>query len=236
MPAHKDTRPSLVRIAAELRAQIMSGELAPGQQLQSTADLAERFGVTGTTIQDAIKVLIAEGYVETRKGAARKVRERPPVVVDIGPYFVPAPGGISYELLDVREEVPPPAVQAILGAGPAVLRKRRMLLAGEPAELNHAWYPAAIAAGTELARRQKIKGGAPRALADLGYPQRRMIDEISSRLPTTEEYEALDLTAGIPVIRQFRVIYSDNDVPVEVSVMVKAAHLFELRYPSIPLD
>jgi GntR family transcriptional regulator len=32
------------------------------------------------------------------------------------------------------------------------------------------------------------------------------------------------------VIRQLRVIYSDGDRPVEASVLVKGAHLYELLY------
>lgn len=236
MPAHQDKRSAHVRIAAELRAQIMDGELAPGEPLPSNGDLATRFGVAGTTIQDAIKTLATEGYLETSQGTRRRVRQRPPAVLEVEAYFVPDSAGISYEILNVRAETPPAFVRAVLGEETAVLRRRRMLVGGEPAELNHAWYPASIANGSELTRNAKIKGGVPRVLAELGFPQRRMVDQVSSRLPTTDEFEALELSAGIPVIRQFRVIYSDGDRPVEVAVMIKAGHLFELRYSSIPLD
>jgi GntR family transcriptional regulator len=32
------------------------------------------------------------------------------------------------------------------------------------------------------------------------------------------------------VLRTFRVVYSDDDVPVEATIMAKAGHLYELRY------
>ena len=48
-------------------------------------------------------------------------------------------------------------------------------------------------------------------------------------MPTTEEVEILDLP-NVPVIRQFRVIYSDSERPVEASVLVKGGHLYELLY------
>ena len=35
---------------------------------------------------------------------------------------------------------------------------------------------------------------------------------------------------GTPVIRQLRVIYSDNERPVEASVLIKGGHLYELLY------
>lgn len=232
----EDTRDPHVRIAAQLRAEIMAGTPAPGEALLSTKLLGERFGVAGSTIQKAVKRLVKEGYIEGENGVSRRVRLRPNTVVDVGPYFVPQPGRLAYDILAVEEQTPPPHVAAILGDGSAILRKRLMTLDGAPAEVNHAWYPAEIARGTALAGVKKMKGGAPQVLAELGYPQRRMVDQVSARLPVSEEFEMLDLTDGVPVLRQFRVIYSDHDVPVEVAVMVKAAHLFELRYPSIPLD
>src|SRR5690606_34167207 len=99
------------------------------------------------------------------------------------------------------------------------------------------YYPLSIVAGTPLTRRAKIRGGAPRVLADLGYPQRLFIDRVSARPPTTEEAEQLGIPQGVPVIRQLRVIYSDNKKPVEVSVVGKPGHRHELRYrQAIPAD
>jgi GntR family transcriptional regulator len=83
--------------------------------------------------------------------------------------------------------------------------------------------------GSDLARPRRVRGGAPRVLAELGYPQRYFADAVSARMPTAEEASLLALPV-VPVIRQFRVIYSDADRPVEASVLVKGAHLYELLY------
>jgi GntR family transcriptional regulator len=97
-------------------------------------------------------------------------------------------------------------------------------------ELSWSYYPTEIAARSPLAARTKISGGAPQALATLGYPQRDFIDRLSARAPTTEELETLELPDDVPVIRQFRIIYSDERRPVEASVLVKGAHFYELLY------
>jgi GntR family transcriptional regulator len=110
-----------------------------------------------------------------------------------------------------------------------VIRRRLMRHKGEPVELDMSYYPSEIAAGTELADPGRIRGGAPRALAELGYPERYFTDRVSVRMPTTEEIGLLDLP-NVPVIRQFRVIYSDDDRPVEASVLIKGGHLYELLY------
>jgi GntR family transcriptional regulator len=97
-------------------------------------------------------------------------------------------------------------------------------------ELSASYYPADIAAGTSLAKAVKIRGGAPQVLSNLGFPQRRFVDRVSARPPTVEEAKTLDLPDGTPVIRQLRVTYSDNQRPVEASVLIKGAHLYELLY------
>ena len=47
---------------------------------------------------------------------------------------------------------------------------------------------------------------------------------------TPDEYVLLQLPGSAPVLRTFRVVYSDNRLPVEATVMVKAGHLYELQY------
>ncbi|MBS2962093.1 GntR family transcriptional regulator [Actinocrinis puniceicyclus] len=68
------------RIAAELRQKIMSGSLAPGEQLDPESKLAEEYGVTIPTARQALSVLRAEGLIITRHGKGRYVRSaRTPV-------------------------------------------------------------------------------------------------------------------------------------------------------------
>ncbi len=78
--------------------------------------------------------------------------------------------------------------------------------------------------------RRRIKGGAPALLAELGHPARRSVDRVSARIPTQEQYQALHLTSSTPVLRTLRVVHGDGGGPVEVTVMVKAGHLHEVRY------
>jgi GntR family transcriptional regulator len=45
-----------------------------------------------------------------------------------------------------------------------------------------------------------------------------------------EEFVALRLPEDMPVLRQFRVVFSDHCRPVEATVMIKAAHQYEIQY------
>src|SRR5580698_10293739 len=60
--------PMYHKIADELRAQIESGELAPGAQLPTELELRDQYEASRNTIRDAIKRLTSLGLVETRPG------------------------------------------------------------------------------------------------------------------------------------------------------------------------
>lgn len=228
-----DERPPSHKVAAELRARIMAGRLEPGAQLPSTAQLAAQYNAAPTTIQNAVRMLKAEGFVTSRAGAGVYVRGGHPFTVRAAAYFEPSTRGVSYEILDVSEVEPPADVLAVLGEDRAICRERLMLRDEAPVELSRSYYPLSLAAGTPLAGRRRIRGGAPAVLAGLGHPERKWSDRISTRPPTTEEAVLLDIPDGVPVFRQFRTVLSDDDRPVEVSVLIKPGHLYELEYQQI---
>lgn len=233
MPRARDVRPRHQQIAAELRDLIMRRELTPGSQLPSTAQLVARYGVANATIQHALKALKDEGLLDSRAGKGVYVRDRQPFVVDAAAYIAPETGRFRYDLLAVDTVVPPADIVEglrLASGATAVVRTRVLYQADQPVELSASYYPADIAANSVLGKATKIRGGAPEALAKLGFAQKVFVDRISARPPTVEEVEALDLPDGTPVIRQLRIVYSDNDRPVEASVLVKGAHLYELRY------
>ncbi|WP_329409465.1 GntR family transcriptional regulator [Streptomyces sp. NBC_00704] len=247
-PDAVDRRSLHERIAADLRDDIMSGDLAPGANLPSTAQLKERFEASGATVQKALQLLKDERLVVGRAGAAVTVREHRQRTVAPASLMAPNAPGEPYrwlaeaakhgthartELLDVTDTRPPADVRAALGLPPdgtAVLRRQILLVDDEPAELVEAYYPPDIARGTPLAERRRIRGGAPALLTALGHPPRRSTDRVSARVPTQDQYRLLRLTSSMPVLRTLRVVTGDDGRPVEVTVMVKAGHLYELRY------
>lgn len=231
MPKVTDGRPRHQQIAAVLRAQIMDGELSG--QLPYTKNLMAEFDVGSPTVQRALQVLKDEGFVEGRRGQGVFVVPHKPQKIDAAAYLSPE-DGYTYKILSVGEVEPPARVAETYGWGngeTAVVRHRLMYFHGDPVELSWSYYPASIALGTRLADRRKIPGGAPALLAELGYPMRSGFDDyFSSRLPTTEEVELLDLPEDATLLRQFRVIRtSRDDSPIEVSILVKGGHLYELH-------
>lgn len=64
----EDPRSPYIKIAASIRAAILSGELEPEQQLPTGDELAKFFGVTRATIGSAIRTLRDEGFVRSLGG------------------------------------------------------------------------------------------------------------------------------------------------------------------------
>ncbi len=71
-----DKRQPNVKIAASIRAAILTGELEPGAQLPTGQELARFFGVSRMTVQTAIRNLRDEGFVRSRTGSGVYVRDQ----------------------------------------------------------------------------------------------------------------------------------------------------------------
>lgn len=62
------------QVAAKLRAAIISGELAIGEQLKSVRELAHEYGVSNGTVQQALRLLRDAGLITTWQGRGSYVR------------------------------------------------------------------------------------------------------------------------------------------------------------------
>ena len=67
------------QVADDLRDAIKRGEFGPGAMLPSQPELARRYGLNQTSINRAIAVLRAEGYVRVEHGRGAFVQEVPTV-------------------------------------------------------------------------------------------------------------------------------------------------------------
>ncbi|MER6817925.1 UTRA domain-containing protein [Spirillospora sp. NPDC000708] len=139
----------------------------------------------------------------------------------------------TQRLRGVSAEVPPSEVASALGlvsGAMAVVRRRTMLLDGEPVELTDSWYPMEVAGGTALADTGKIKGGAVTLLADLGYRVHEAREDIVFRGATADEAAELASPVGTPVIVLSRTCLNTEGAAFEASVMVMLAEGRHLRY------
>lgn len=111
-----------------------------------------------------------------------------------------------------------------------VVRRRLIELDGEPTELTNTYYPTDIATDTPLAGTSKIRGGAVTLLASLGHVGVRVTENVTARVPSAEEHEALHLGPTEPVLQLTRTTYDSSDRPIQADVMVMPSGRQQLQY------
>lgn len=116
-------RPAYQELAEVLRAQILSGELKPGDRLPVEPDLSAQHGVSRSTVREALRVLSSQHLVTTTRGVvggsfvAYPQPEQISGYLETGLSMMTLFHGVSVDrLLEVRDMMEVPA------AGLAALR------------------------------------------------------------------------------------------------------------------
>jgi GntR family transcriptional regulator len=253
-------QPMYQQIAEKLRAQIESGELAPGDQLPTELELRDRYSSSRNTIRDAIKRLTSQGLVETRPGQGTFVTRRidPFVTVLSGDPRKSGSleGSITY-LSEVNEshrkprvttpkvEVQTPSVEISrrLRVAPSthvVSRHESRYIDGIPWSLQTSFYPMDFITkgATRLLMAEDIPEGAVQYLAEtIGIQQIGYRDWITARVPDTTEQSFFGLAHDATVFEIFRTGFDQTGTPLRVTVTVWPAdrNQFIVDFGDVPV-
>ncbi len=253
--------PMYRQIAEDLREQIESGHLEPGQQLLTEIELREHYGASRNTVRDAIKLLTTLGLVETRPGQGTFVPKK------IDPFVSTLSGdpkrgfgggeGISY-LSEVSERNRKPSVSPLqveiqeasgdVASGlwvtegtDVISRHERRLIDGTPWSMQTSYYPMEFAdRGAELLRSARnIAEGTVQYLADtLRIHQVGYRDWITVRAPNPAEADFFKLPSDgrVPMYEIFRTAFDGNGVPMRLTITVYPAdrNQFILNVGTVP--
>ena len=237
-------------IADDLRRQIETGELRPGQQLRTEIELRDHYEASRNTIRDAIKLLITRGLVETRPGQGTFVVETIiPFVTTLSgdPETASgAEGDTTYtDEVIARLRVPrhtPPEV-GIHQAGspvpatgelrlpegtPIVSRHQQRYIDDIPWSLQTSFYPMNLieSGATRLLRAGDIAEGTVAYLREkIGIKQAGYRDTIIVRSPDNVEtgFFKLPEDGRISVIETRRTAFDEQGRPIRLTVSVYPA-------------
>jgi GntR family transcriptional regulator len=235
-------QPMYQQIAEKLRAQIESGELAPGDQLPTELDLRDRYSSSRNTIRDAIKRLTSQGLVETRPGQGTFVTRRidPFVTVLTGdPQALGGAEGTRYlsevskrhrsasvTIPKVEIQVPSAEVSRRLRVPldtQVVSRHEKRYIEGIPWSLQTSFYPMDFVTkgATRLLMAEDIDKGAVRYLAKaIGVRQIGYRDWITARVPDNVEQSFFGLAHDATIFEIFRTGFDQTQTPLRVTVTV----------------
>jgi GntR family transcriptional regulator, transcriptional repressor for pyruvate dehydrogenase complex len=100
-------------VASQIHRLIADGRLKPGDRLPSERELAEVFGVSRSSVRDAIRVLEMRGLVEPKHGEGTLVRQVPlDAIVSPLADVLTASKDLTAELFDMRRILEPPVARA----------------------------------------------------------------------------------------------------------------------------
>lgn len=248
-------RPAFRAVADKIREGIETGAFAPGAKLPSDTALAEQYDTSRATVGNAFRALLAEGYL-IRKGRSylvspliRKilrdanVRYRKPNR-EAGPDGAPSRGAFASEVkalgmragsdVTVDRVTPPAHVAELLGVSAdeasVLSRARRMTADDIPVQLATSYVPGEIAFDSALENVDTGPGGMISRLAELGYAEAEVTEEINVRTPTDEEIEQLQLAEDARVYELLHIAHTAEGRVVEVAIHVMPTHQWTLRY------
>jgi GntR family transcriptional regulator len=232
------------QIAEDLRAQIESGDLRPGQQLRTEADLMEHYKASRNTVRDAIKWLINLGLVETKPGQGTFVPKK------VNPYVttlsadrtglgtdegvrkrdevikqkrVLTTSPVQVEIQANKEEIA--AALRLKPDSEVISRHERRFIDGTPWSMQTSYYPMEFAdrGAEKLRSARNIDEGTVQYLKDsLGIFQKSYRDWIIVRAPNPTEADFFSLPSDgrISMFEITRTAFDGNQWPMRVTVTV----------------
>jgi GntR family transcriptional regulator len=201
-------------IADDLRAQITTGRLKPGERLRSEAQLASLYKVSTPTLRNALALLQSEGLIEKIHGKGNFVRRRlhrltytggaltpldPAVHVTVRTSQLRARGALS-ALLEVPQRTPLTEFLCISHEGES------------PPSLARIYVPRDLTPAESSCRWPKPAELRPR-LAEVR-------EKVSARLPTPEESLTLRISSALAVLAITRVSADTTGRVVEAALLV----------------
>ncbi|MEV1167323.1 GntR family transcriptional regulator [Nonomuraea sp. NPDC049784] len=219
-------------VADDLRAKILNETYPPGQPLPHSQLLAIEYGVSNSTISQALKTLKDEQLV-IRNPTEGMIVQPPATVVDLILHGTHGHGPLPWAACcersgtqgkmvtgKVATSKAAPDVAELLGlddGDEVITRHRHATVGDDTVRLDEAIYPLAYVRDTPLAKRGQVPGGVYQALTDAGLEPRTIVRRvIANRHATDEEAKALHIVKRSLVLTYDQVIADREGTRIEL--------------------
>lgn len=237
MKTNRDFMPVYYQLADDLKQQIESGELKPGDAVPSESQLVSDYGISRVTVRRGLAILLEAGLIETVRGIGNFVAK--PKLNQVTLTFQDndfQENKLNYQLLEVKRISADDITAGKLGVfeGTKVFMIKRLInsdngpvgidmkylpyIKGQPMlenEIEYADFPAIVAKHTNVTI-HKIEMG------------------ISATPLVPEEAELLKTVAGHPALCVHRAFFAKDGKTLGFSKTIYRGETFELNAVSYP--
>ncbi|MFD5516916.1 GntR family transcriptional regulator [Streptomyces sp. NPDC127066] len=212
-------------IADDLRRQIATGRIQPGERLRSEADLADRYKVSTVTLRRALSVLQGEGLVEKIHGKGNFVRLPLRKIMYVGGWGTLDPWTAAEAALRVTVRVAPVQAHGQLTtllnvpAGSPLTEFSCLSFEGaSPHGLARIYIPRDLAPAGALGN-ESTYGEAATRFAVLGPAPAVVRETVCARPPTPDEVWALRIGSTVPILAITRTATDSAGRVVEAALL-----------------
>jgi len=220
-------------IAQWLRDRIADSTYSPGETVPPIPELSSQFDVSRETVRDAISRLAAEGLVTPKRGIGTVVRDISPVSMSYQPgaasqLWTTQNSNASDTLISAEWESADRGIAERLeipAAAQVVHRVRHQRKGAGIAQIYETWIPQNVAQSLSQdvadATSQPTTDGYT-LMRQAGNPPATITETVSTRMPTPDERELMDLPAGVPMLVTHRTTRNSDSTPLETSTLTGA--------------
>ncbi|MEV7885122.1 GntR family transcriptional regulator [Streptomyces sp. NPDC002817] len=238
--------PKYLTVATNLARLIEAGHYPAGARLPAEPDLAKELDVSIVTLRKGLDVLKANGMIDSRKGSGNYVRGQKPIrrvatrrqSLGAQPERPTVLESDDTQVLDTDtltftlDASVPPGIARVLGldeGGRSFLRTVRYLSAGRPVKLVRTYVPRELVEESPLVHAESAHESIHVALSAVGHAPVDGHEEVSSRMPNTEEAAQLSILPTRAVLAAYRTLYdaAGQVVVVEETVMDSASYVLD---------
>ncbi len=224
--------PLYAQIAAQLRAQIDTGALKPGDRIDNEEVLAARLALSRPTIARAINELVAQGLVVRRRGfgteVTNSVQHRRLELTSLYEDLVRNGRRPSTQVLAI-EQVLDGRAAILLGLSPVTpLVHLRRLRSAEavPIALMENWLPGGFA---DLTQAELVADGLYGVLRARGAGPAAARQQLGAKAAGAMEARLLQVRRGTPLMTMASLAYDVDGVPVECGTHVYRADIYSIE-------
>jgi len=224
-------RPLSNQLIEILKDLILKGNYKAGDPFLTENEIAERYGISRTTVREATSRLVYEGLLRRQRGKGTfvvkpRIHEESGVLLSYTEEIVNRGLKPSSRLIEITCEIPPLKISNILqlNKNEKIVKLARVRLADEqPMAIQVSYLPYSLCPEIYQHSYDWKTQSLTVALENLGFIISRATQRVYCKVANQKEALLLDIQEGDPLLVIERICFLEDETPVEYAIIYNRA-------------